>query len=187
MNNRNLIEFDIDEDEIQSIIDELNATDDKIKMAWNRAINRTATTMKARAMRVIRDESGVKKIAYIRKRLMEFKKQKSGDLKSLKFWFGLNDFRVSALKGRAVKGRPGARFKRVKGADVYDKNAFIAKAYGRRSIFSRTTKRSFPIKEMKASIQERTQNKIEDDVFQDLPDVFMRNFISDLRFRMRSQ
>ncbi len=191
MQSRNqLHQFNIDENQLEQIIEQLSATEKQIKLSWNRAINRTAITIKSRAMRVIKDEAQVRKIAHIRRRMKTFKINKGQRLDELKLWFGLNDMRVSALKGKSkrigTKRKPkGAMFQRANGDVISDENSFIAKYKGRRSIFSRRTDKRFPLFEMKADIENNVQIAIEDDVFSDLPDIFMRHFISDLTARVQ--
>jgi hypothetical protein len=65
-------------------------------------------------------------------------------------WFGLNDMRVSAFKGRAARTGAGASFA---GQD-FD-GAFVGRnAKGRQTVMRRVGKSRWPVKEERMSIED---------------------------------
>jgi hypothetical protein len=62
---------------------------------------------------------------------------------------------------------------------------FIANRYNRRSIFTRTTDNRYPIKEARVPISEALQVTIEDEIFERLPEIFLKHFETDLKGRVK--
>ncbi|WP_105901428.1 phage tail protein [Vibrio gangliei] len=192
-NNQNLL-FNIDTEEIDAIQNVFGATQAQVKAAYNRALTRTAKTMKSMANKKLKDELQVRRMKDLRRRLQTFRLKstsKQTRLDELKLWFGMNDIPVSKLKGRikalGAKKRPqGAMFSpagKVK-AQTYD-DGFVANAYNKRSIFTRTTQAQYPIKEARVPVSDELQDAIEDEIFSELTDVFMKHFETDLKGRVR--
>lgn len=192
-NNRNLL-FDIDLEEIEAIQNIYSATEAQVRAAYNRALTRTAKTMRALTNKKIKDELQLKRMKDLRRRLQTFRLKstsKQRKLDELKLWFGMNDIPVSKLKGRmkpigSKKNPQGAMFNpsgKV-GTQSYDQG-FIAKAYGRRSIFTRSTESRYPIKEARVSVADDLQDTIEDEIFSELSTVFMKHFETDLKGRVK--
>lgn len=192
-NNQNLL-FNIDTEEIDAIQNVFGATQAQVKAAYNRALTRTAKTMKSMANKKLKDELQVRRMKDLRRRLQTFRLKstsKQTRLDELKLWFGMNDIPVSKLKGRikaigSKKNPQGAMFSpagKVK-AQTYD-DGFVANAYNKRSIFTRTTQARYPIKEARVPVSDELQDAIEDEIFSELTDVFMKHFETDLKGRVR--
>ena len=82
-------------------------------------------------------------------------------------WFGLNDMRVSAFKGRAARTGAGASFA---GQD-FD-GAFVGRnAKGRQNVMRRVSKSRWPVKEERMSIEDKAQIYIEDEVFDEIEEI----------------
>ncbi len=186
--------FVIDLDELNAIKGMVGATEAQVLAAYNRALTRTTQTIRKLSNSLIKDELAPKTMQKLRKRLQFFRIKSSSQLKKLdevKLWFGLDELPVGYLKG--TQKRLGSRSKpkgtvfTPKGnieAKTYEKG-FIANPYGRKSIFSRTSKKRFPIKEAHVSISDQFQITIEDEIFDKLPDIFLKHFETDLKGRVR--
>ena len=193
MAKRDFLNFDIDPQEIKAIQKILGANEEQVRKAHNRALSRTAVTMKSLGTKLVRDEMKVKSLKALRQRFQTFRvsSKNKKQLDELRLWFGLNDVRLSDLKGRIArigsKKKPkGAKFTPAGSGDVttYD-DAFVAKVRGRRSIWARKGKRRYPIGEKKVAINDRTQVLIEDEVFSQLPEVYLKHFETDLKGRIK--
>ena len=93
-------------------------------------------------------------------------------------WVGLNDIEVSALRGRVREFDGGATFR---SREYY--GAFVAKVGRHRSIYKRRGKERFPIKEQTFPIKDQMDVVLEDEVLPSVAEIFLRNFLSDLRAR----
>lgn len=185
--------FDIDIDELTAIKDSLGATQLDMKKAYNRALSRTAVTMQSRSAKLLKNEIQARKLKDVRRRLKSFriKAESSDDLSSLRLWFGLNDFPVRALKGRvkrlgSKRSPRGAMFTPAGhklGTQSWS-NSFVARLNGARSVYHRRGARRYPIQEEKVAVGEPLQIKIEDEVFDQLPTVFIHHYTTDLRGRV---
>lgn len=182
---QNLI-FDIDLSLLEEIKDELEANEHQMLAAFNRAINRTAITMKKMASSKLQSEVQAKNLKLIKSRFQTFRLKSNNKLKSLdelKLWFGLNDVRVGHLKGKIKKtGDNETSFNSASFGTQRFKGSRIQQRYGRRSIFLQNG-RSSP--EAKVALEDELQVMIEDDVFSQLTDVFMQHFETDLKGRTR--
>jgi len=190
-NNQNLI-FDIDLDELEAIRKQLDATPKEVTKAYNRALSRTAVTIKKLSQRMIKDELQVRNTKILRQRLQQFCVKKSGKgLDELKLWFGLDPFSVGSLKGRTKKNgsrkKPnGATFTPSSPAlssQMFSKG-FVAKFSKSKSVFIRTGKGKNAIKEAKIDVDNALQEKIEDEIFDKLPEIFLKHFETDLKGRI---
>ncbi|MFM2476364.1 phage tail protein [Celerinatantimonas sp. MCCC 1A17872] len=184
--------FNIDADELEAIRQSLDATTTDMIKAYNRALNRTAITLKSMSAKLLKDELQVRKLKTLRQRLKSFKAKGEGkDLGSLRLWYGLNDLPVSRLKGRVkrqgTKKHPkGASFipaaSRL-GTQHWDQG-FVARLHGPRSVYQRTGRRRFPVKEEQVPVNDAMQIKIEDEIFEQLPTIFLHHYTTDLRGRI---
>ncbi|HGS4463219.1 TPA: phage tail protein [Vibrio metschnikovii] len=193
-NNPQNLPFHIDLEELEAIQNILGATESQVKAAYNRAISRTAITVRSLANKEIRDAMQVKSLKAIRKRFQHFRLRspsKQKKLDELRLWFGLNDMPVGYLKGRTrrngTKRDPnGATFTpKGKMAPQTYEQGFIARRYNRRSIFTRTSEKRFPIKEARVPISNALQITIEDEIFDRLPEIFLKHFETDLKGRVK--
>lgn len=174
------LHFDIDAEGLQNLILDLAATEKQVKFALSRAAARTATTLRTLAARKMKDDLSLRTIALIRNRLKSVRLRQTNQ-EGFVLWFGLNDMPVSWFKGTPKKEPTGVKFR-----DKSFEGGFIAKSRfkNRRTVFKRDGEGRLPIKEQLMPISERAKNLIEDEIFGQASDIFMRNFERDLRARV---
>ncbi|AFO91534.1 hypothetical protein [Phaeobacter inhibens] len=175
-----MLPFEIDESELRRIADEFDADKDVLRASFSRALKRTAQAIKTRARKELRTELELRNAAEIRKRLHGFRyKRGAYDLGEVRMWFGLNDMRVSAFKGRASRTASGARFA---GQDF--PGAFVGRnRKGKQTIMRRAGHRAWPIKEEVMPVNDKAQTYIEDQVLDDFEEVFFKVFRAEVRAR----
>lgn len=174
-----MLAFDFDARELKRIADEFEASERDLKFAYSRALRRTAQTMKTLARKGLRTELQLRTAAELRRRLQGFRFKRGKGLGEVKMWFGLNDMRVSAFKGRAARTGAGASF-----ADHDFPGAFIARnSKGRPTVMRRATQKAYPIREERMPIEDKAQIFIEDEVFDEIEEVFFKNFRAEVRAR----
>lgn len=174
-----MLAFDFDVAELMSIGNEFGASEKDLRFAFSRALRRTAQTMKTRARKGLRTKLELRTAGELRRRLHGFRFKKGKGLGETHMWFGLNDLRVSAFKGRARRTGAGAAY----GGREFD-GAFVAKnRKGRPTVMRRATTRAHPIREETMQIVDEAQTFIEDEIFDDLEDVFFKNFRAEIRAR----
>jgi len=186
--------FDIDLIELQAAQDKLEATDWQLNAAYNRAIKRTAVTMKSQGSKLLGDGMDAKSLKEVRKRMQTHQSpfkitQDERNFNELKLWFGLNDMSIGRLKGRVSRlGRKrspvGAAFTSKKLGKTEYQDGFVGRVRGKRSIFARKGAARFPVREKKVAVSDAVHIELEDDIFVNLPDVFMRHFTTDLKSRV---
>jgi hypothetical protein len=174
-----MLSFELDTRELNKIADEFGASEKDLQFAYSRALRRTAQTMKTRARKGLRSELELRTAAELRKRLQGFRFKRGKGLGEVRMWFGLNDMRVSAFKGRPMRTGSGAKY----GKQDFP-GAFVAKnSKGKRTVMQRVTGRAWPIKEAQMPIEDKAQTYIEDQVFDDLEEVFFKVFRAEVRAR----
>lgn len=189
-----ILPFDIDIEELEALRNIHHATEAQMKAAYNRAISRTAITLRSLTNKMLRDEMGVQSLKAIRKRFQHFRLRspsKQQEFDELKLWYGMNDISVGYLRGsirqRGSKKSPkGATFK-PRGkipVQTYD-NGFVTRRYNRRSIFTRKSESRFPLVEARVPVSDALETMIEDDIFEQLPEIFLKHFETDLKGRVK--
>ncbi|AUQ54512.1 phage tail protein [Phaeobacter inhibens] len=174
-----VLSFDFDARELAKVAEEFGASEKDLQFAYSRALRRTAQTMKTRARKGLRTELELRTAAELRKRLQGFRFSRGKGLGEVRMWFGLNNMRVSAFKGRALRTGSGASY-----AGQQFAGAFIAKnSKGRPTVMRRATQRAYPIKEERMPIEDKAQLFIEDQVFDEIEEVFFKNFRAEIRAR----
>jgi site-specific DNA-cytosine methylase len=184
--------FDIDLDELEDIQNTFGATQAQFKAAYNRALSRTAVTIRALSNRRIKEALQAKNQKALRKRIQTYRLNKASDsLDALRLWFGLNDMPVGHLKGRSrrlgSKSSPKGAIFTPSGnmkAQTYP-DGFVAKLNKRRSIYQRVGEKRYPVKEARLDVSETLMDTIEDEIFDQLPDIFMKHFETDLKGRIK--
>lgn len=171
-----MLEFDIDASELQAIAKEYAATPKQIELANNRAVKRTAGTLRRLASSGLKSELGLRNATALRRRIKEYRIGRGRG--SLKLWFGANDLPLSAFKGRPQKVPGGIKFN-----NTMIHGAFFARRGGRRGVYQRTGSSSYPIREATMPVADRMMIFLEDEVFVDLPSIYFKNFASEIRAR----
>ena len=203
--------FDIDVSALEQLRVEISATQHQMLMVYNRALNRTAQHMHRISAGMILTALAAKNHKAVDKRIKPFIKRRNftkegaGDLSSAKLWYGLNDFRVSELKGRlqnprrqkqprdletglflkTKKGARGATFtpKSAGLAMMSWPDSFVAKRYGAKSVWIRLDRGG--IEEARVPVHDALEDAIDDYIFENIGPVFMGFFEKDLRGRVK--
>lgn len=180
-----MIRFDIDPGEIRLIAREMNATESQVGKAITRALSRTSQTLKKNSLPALktgldlrRDYSGM------RERLKDLKLRRKGAIQSIGIWFGLNDLPVSAFKGSPKQTATGAEFKgrTFPGAFVKKRNSKYRPAdNGKLTIYKRKSRARKPIIEQTVWIKGYADEILEDQVFPETVEIFLRHFRTALR------
>ena len=174
-----MLHFDIDDREIEHLQRDLGATTREVRYAFNRALRRTAATIKRVSTKDIKDELQLRSTKALRRRL-KLKRYSRRSMSEVLLWYGLNDLPVSAFKGTPKKNAKGVAFR----GEQFD-GAFITKgASGYRTVFKRAGAARMPIKEQKLPIKDEMRVYVEDEIFDKVPEMFMRYFEQDLRARV---
>lgn len=180
--------FDIDLEELEAIGSQLTATEHQLKAAYGRALSRTQVTMQARSRKLLADGMGAKSAKRVQRRMQTFKlrRGKKNQLADLKLWFGLNDVGPHNLKGRmSAKRDSGATFSSTKvGTHKFDRG-FMFSREGKKYLYERFGKEEKKIRSVKIAVAKGLQERIEDESFDDLPEVFMAHFETDLKSRVK--
>lgn len=174
-----MIHFDINGEEMQAIAAEFRASERQINMAISRALSRTAGTMRRRTQQAVAKGLDLRRANTLRRRLRALRLRRRGSAQEIALWVGMNDMRITNLKGSPSQGSQGASFR-----GVSYPGSFVARGRGGRlSIFKRRASGRLPLIEQTYPITDQVQVALEDEVFADIPDVFMSNFRADLRAR----
>lgn len=171
-----MLSFDIDGSEMREIAQEFAATERQVGQATNRALRRTAATLRRLSSRGLQSELGLRNATALRRRIKEYRL--SGNAKGVKLWYGANDLPLSAFRGRARRVPGGVKF-----GEAMLHGAFMASRGGRRGIYERVGATSYPIREVRRPVADRMMIFLEDEVFVDLDTIFFRHFRSEIRAR----
>ncbi len=173
-----MLGFDFDDRRLAEVAEEYDATPKQIAMAQNRAVKRTAGTIRKISSKGLQSELGLRNAKALRRRIKEFKVGKGRN--SLKIWFGANDLPFSAFKGRPRKVPGGIMF-----GDTMVHGAFFAKISGKRGVYQRTGTSAYPIIEATLPVSDRMMIYLEDEVFVDVDNIFFKHFTSEIRARTK--
>lgn len=174
------IHFDIDRSQLDQLATELEATPKQVKLAFNAACKRTATTLRTLSARGLAGELQLRTISLLRKRLKTLRLRGTDD--GVQLWYGLNEMPASWFKGRPKETSTGST---LRGQSI--EGAFVAKSKfkGRKTIFKRTTKARLHIQEQNLPVQDEATVYIEDKIFDQTEAIFWKNFRRDLQARVR--
>jgi len=185
-----MLDFDVDADELRRVVEELGAMPKEVNAAYNRALTRTAATLRKLSSQGLVSELGLRRAKAIRKRLktIRVKGSNSGNYRkmaSVRLWYGLNDIAVSEFKGRVSESAAGAGYSGPAGSHDFP-GAFVAKPRGtkRRTIMRRRGARRLPIHQETLPIKDKADVYVEDNVFDQLESIFWRHFRDDLTRRV---
>lgn len=199
--------FDIDLGELQMLGAVLGATENQMRLAYSRALNRTVQSLTRQSVRLMKEEAGIQSTQTIRRRAISFKHQRASarELGGMKLWYGLNAIRLSELRGTVVgavtehhnlrdpqtgqytsnRETSTVRF-RPRGKALKETNfddAYVAEnRKGKKTIFIRGEQSRR--REAEMDIYAPLLDKIEDDIFQQIPEIFLHHYEVDLKGRV---
>ncbi|EBP0846815.1 hypothetical protein LB05_23865 [Salmonella enterica] len=210
---RNLL-FDIDVDELRDIAAQAGATQHQFRLSYSRALKRTASKMRMKALAELKTGLAPRKMDMLRKRLFSTHITRGNAMDEARFWFGLNAIKIKDLRGR-IRGRRvrhhdlrdpvtgrfikenRARRRRKASAPVFEPNgSFLSPAAyenglvmrsrkeNRRTIFIKNPETG-RVREAEAGIYARTMDYVEDVAFAECLEIFMKEFESDIRRRAK--
>ncbi len=195
MDNQSLL-FQIDSSALYALQAVLQATPKEVEGAFNRAVKRTERTMRPRSIKAMRLGMGAKSSKVIRRRVQAYRYmfrvgQTDGSFDALKLWYGLSDISVGHLKGRVsrvgTKRDPqGAKFTSQAVGEHDFESGFVTRLYSRRSIFLRKGASRFPVREARVDMA-HLHAYLEDEIYSELPEVFMNHYETDLKGRVAAR
>lgn len=170
-----MLAFDLDDEKFDEITAAYDATPKQVKLAQNRALRRTAATLRKLSSKGLQSELGLRNAKALRRRLKEYRVGKGGS--GLKLWYGANDLPISSFKGRprAVSGG-------VQVGDTTIHGGFFSKMQGKRRVMVRTDpKGRWSITEATLPVADRMMTFLEENVFVDIDAIFFRHFNHEIR------
>lgn len=172
----------IDDADLAAVIDQFADLDPKaIPLAFHRAMKRTEQSVMSQSRKVLQQELALRNQKSMKARVRTYIRPAASDMAEMKFWFGMNDLSPNAFKGTPKKTRGGLMFR----GSYYDK-AFVSLRKGRKVYMQRETDMRYPITKLTIPIPDDIIVKIEDEVLERMPDIFLRHFATDLRGRAKS-
>lgn len=174
-----MLNFDIDDDGLSVVAEELGATPVQVRSALSRAFRRTAASLRKLSSKGLSKELQLRTVNELRKRLSSIKmKKKDGEVS---LWYGLNPLPVSSFKGRPREEGRGASMN-----GFYFREGFIGKSKvkGRKTIFQRQGNKRLPISEQTITIYDEAIVFIEDEIFVQTEAIFWQHFKRDLKARV---
>lgn len=180
-----MLHFDIDWKQLLGVGQELEATDKQVALALNRAMRRTEATLRRISSKGLVKVLQLRSAKVLRNRLKSIRLRMSSPGardQSMGLWYGLNDLPVSSFKGRPKETGAGAEFR----GQGYE-GGFVgrSKIKGKQTIFKRVRDARLPVAEQLHPIEDKAVTYIEDEVFDQVLDIFWQHFTRDLRARVR--
>lgn len=180
-----MLQFDLDWRELLQVSEELQATDKQTMFALSRAMRRTEATLRRMSSKGLTKVLQLRAASVLRKRLKSIRMRMSGPTfreQGMGLWYGLNNLPVSSFKGRPAETKDGASFRGTE----YD-GGFVgrSKVKGKQTIFKRVKEARLPVAEQLHDIEDKAIVFIEDEVFDQVLDIFWQHFRRDLRARVR--
>lgn len=174
-----MLSVDIDESRLTAVAREFSASEEQIRFAFNRALRRTAGTIRKLTVSGLRTELGLRNAKLLRRRIKMIQRRGANRM-SMKLWVGSNPVSYSHFKGRVKKTPTGVQV----GSDVIH-GAFLSSANGasRKQIFKRRGRARLPIDAQKKDIHDQVVIFLESNVFIDLQAIFFKNFIHEIKAR----
>lgn len=182
-----MLHFDIDWNQLLAVGDELQATDKQVIFALSRAMRRTEATLRRMSSKGLTKVLQLRAAGVLRKRLKSIRMRMSAigsRDQSMGLWYGLNDLPVSSFKGRPKNTNDGASFRGEEYA-----GAFVgrSKVKGKQTIFKRVREARLPVAEQLHAVEDKAITFIEDEIFDQVLDIFWQHFRRDLRARVKFQ
>ena len=211
---RNLL-FDIDVEELRDIAAQDGATQHQFRLAYSRALKRTASKMRMKALAELKTGLAPRKMDTLDRRLFSTRITRGNAMDEALLWFGLNAIKIKDLRGRIrgqrvrrhdlrdpvtgrfIKENRVRRRRRKASEPVFEPNgSFLSPAAYENGLVIRSRKenrRTIIIKnpetgrvrEAEAGIYASTMDYVEDVAFAECLEIFMKEFESDIRRRAK--
>lgn len=186
-----MINFKVDQTELDIITHELDATEKAVNLAMKRTIRRMSAWIRVRAGRAIRQETKLKAdVLRSRLKLMKFKTRK--DAAKGGVWIGYNPIDISRMP-YSQQDEVGVVAGQGAGAVKYFDHAFMGPKPGvkarslRGGAFIRKGKARGPIERVGYDIAKEVEKALGDDIFKGFEEQFYKVFEADLKWRMQKQ
>lgn len=180
-----MLHYDIDWRELLQVGQEIQATDKQVTFAMSRAMRRTEATLRRMSSKGLTKVLQLRSASALRKRLKSIRLKMSSPTareQGMGLWYGLNDLPVSSFKGRPKRTVDGASFR----DQAYD-GAFVGRSRvkGKQTIFKRVKEARLPVAEQLHTVEDKAVAFIEDEIFDQVLDIFWQHFRRDLAARVR--
>ncbi|MFV0576045.1 MAG: hypothetical protein ACK5NC_11625 [Vibrio sp.] len=180
--------FDIDLEEVEALKNIVGATEQEMKLAYNRALNRTARTFAKLSKTLIKDDIQARNVKFTRKRLKSYKNRGSNGLDNFKLWVGLNPVPTYILQGKLKWKRGGPASFTPKASNlesITTSRGFVLKVNGKKLMFERKAKGKSGYEIVKEDIHKPLEESIEAEIFRKIPEIFFHHYESDLKSRIK--
>jgi hypothetical protein len=177
-----MIHFDIDVNELKSIGDELGASEKQIKLAFSRALQRTASKLRMLSTKGLKSELQLQRVSALRKRLKTIRLRRG--MEGIQLWYGLNDMPISWFKGTPTQTPTGAQFRGVEYPHAFVASSRYAKG---KTILKRKGKSRLAVEEQLYPVKDKADVFIEDKIFVELESIFWPLFRRELAARVKYQ
>jgi hypothetical protein len=176
-----MIHFDIDWRDLNTIGNELGATEKQVKFALSYALRRTVSRLRTLSTRGLRDELALRRVSDLRNRLKSIRLRK-GKGEGAQLWYGLNDMPVSWFKGTPKQGSDGAQFRNQEFP-----GAFVARSRfkNQKTVLKRAGKARLKIIEQLMPVEDKAHVYIEDNIFVQVEDIFWPLFKREIQARVK--
>lgn len=179
-----MVYMHIDDEELDRVQQMFSDLSPKVvRLAYHRALKRTEATIRQQAVRALARRLNLKPggVTALKKRVQAHLKV-SSSADEMKFWFGLNDFNPYLFRGGIRRAKGGLMIR-----GTYHERAFVGVVYGKRLVWQRVGKSRWPVKKLMIPVSDDMMTALEDEVFENIPLIFLRHFETDLRGRASSQ
>jgi hypothetical protein len=176
-----MIGLPIDASELDRIAREFEASEKDLRLAYARALARTARTLRTQARKALREGLDLRSAAILKARLRLAKMRPRGQkIGAARLWVGANDLPATALKGKTRQTATGAS---VGGRDIDGAFVGTSDTSARQMVFKRSGRTRLPIFRVTVSVQDEITEILERKVFGDMAEAFMKNFRAEVRAR----
>ena len=172
----------IDDADLNAVIEQFPELPPKaVPLAFHRAMRRTEQTIISQASRLLKGELKLSAQKALKARVKTYIRPSSSNMEEMKFWFGMNDLPPNVFSGKPRKTKGGLMFR----GHYYDR-AFVTIRNGKTTYRQRDGAARTPTTKITIPIPDDIVVKIEDEVLEQMPEIFMRHFATDLQGRSKS-
>jgi hypothetical protein len=170
--------IDIDANALNEIGRKFSLDEQQLRFAYSRALARTAATLRKLSSKGMKDRFALRNTKRLRRRIKTKRLRGSRGSAAFEIWYGQNDFPVRDFKGKPTETGGGVSFK---GHSF--KGAFVAKRGGDAVVFRRRGVARLPVDEVMVPVKDEMDVFIEDEIFDQIEEVFHRHFAAEVRAR----